>query len=72
MQRHTSNPASSDLVSIQDLIISKLEQNSLELKYSFSVPWENRIHRVKLGLISIERKFMGFRIQFTKFCETKS
>ena len=31
---HTPNPASSDLVSIQDLITGKLEQNSLDLKYT--------------------------------------
>ena len=35
---HTPNPASSDLVSIKDPIIGKLEPNSLDLKYtSFSI-----------------------------------
>ena len=34
MQLHTSTPASSDLVSTPVLIISKLEQNSLDLKYT--------------------------------------
>ena len=38
---HTPNPASSDLVSIQDPIIGKLEQNSLDLKYTLSIFNEN-------------------------------
>ena len=41
MEIHTPNPASSDLVSIQDPIIGKLEQNSLDLKYTLSIFNEN-------------------------------
>ena len=50
--QHTSNPASSDLVSIQDLIISKLEQNPLDLKYSFSLLQGNIMNKFELDPIS--------------------
>ena len=50
MQRHTSTPASSDLVSIQDLITNKLEQNSLDLKYNLNMTYSDWIKLIEFNM----------------------
>ena len=56
-----SNPASSDLVSIQDSIFSKLEQNSLDLKYQL-LQYMSKVNIIDFNILTITL-LTGYRNQ---------